>query len=318
MAKSDCSRNTSDTPVFLLLGLQVIPEMNPFLFLMFLMVYLLTASGNILIVVTVRLEAKLHSPMYFFLGNLALLDVWSTSNVVPTLLGGLLTHIHLISFHCCLIQYFFFGWMATTECFLLTVMAYDRYVAICYPLHYQTLMDQRCCLQLAASAWVGGLFSALTADSLMSTVQFYGQGLIDHFFCDFEPLLKAACSDTSQIKTITFYVSSSVIAAPFVFIIISYSYIMATVLGIPSAKGRKKAFSTCSSHLVVVSTYFGILIIMYMVPSAGHSLNANKALSLLYTVATPMINPIVYALKNKALMGALKEYRWKKSRLLHV
>ncbi|XP_078525084.1 olfactory receptor 6X1-like [Lissotriton helveticus] len=318
MTKSGCSRNTSDTPVFLLLGLQAMPGMNPFLSLMFLTVYLLTVSGNILMVATVYLEASLHSPMYFFLGNLALLDVCSTSNVVPTLLGGLLTQVYLISFQCCVIQMFFFGWMVSTDCFLLTVMAYDRYVAICLPLHYPTLMDQRCCLQLAAGAWVTGFSTAFFDVSVLSTVLTFGQSLIDHFFCDFEPLVKAACSDTSLIKTITFYVSSSVIAPSFIFIIVSYLCIIAAVFKIPSAKGRQKTFSTCSAHLVVVSTYFGLLIIMYVSPSAGHSLNVNKAISLLYTMATPMVNPIVYTLKNKAIMEALSKERWKKSRFLQV
>ncbi|XP_069460912.1 olfactory receptor 6B9-like [Ambystoma mexicanum] len=312
MARAECSGNMTVVPEFSLLGFQVFPEVKPLLFLIFFTIYLLTVAGNVLIVVTVHLEDSLHSPMYFFLGNLSLLDVWSTSNVVPTLLGGLLMDVNIISFYRCLMQYFCFGWMASTECFLLAVMAYDRYLAICYPLHYTTLMRQQSCLLLAVSTWMVGFFVSLNADYLMSMVQFFDRTEVDHFFCDFEPLLKAACSDTSWIKTITFVISSAITSVPFLFIIVSYLYIISAILRIPSAKGRKKAFSTCSSHLTVVITYFGILIIMYVVPSAGLSLNLNKALSLLYTVATPMFNPIVYALRNKAIMDALRKYLRKK------
>ncbi|XP_069072242.1 olfactory receptor 5A2-like [Pleurodeles waltl] len=304
MAMTDCSGNTTDAAKFLLIGLQVVPQLKTVLFVIFFIFYLLTVSGNVLIIVTVYLQANLHSPMYLFLTNLSLLDVCAISNVMPTLLGGLLTKIHIISSSSCLTQYFLFSWIIIAECFLLTIMAYDRYVAICFPLHYTALMDQRHCIQLAAGSCVTSFLVVAFVHSLVSMLQFFGINTLDHFFCDLEPLLKVTCSDTTRIKVFVYLLTAGVALIPFVFIIISYLYIILAILKIASNDGRRAAFSTCSSHLVVVSMFFGSLIIMYEAPSMGFSLNSNKALSLLYTVGTPMTNPIIYALRNKAIMEA--------------
>ncbi|XP_078525092.1 olfactory receptor 11A1-like [Lissotriton helveticus] len=308
MSNADCSGNTTNVAEFLLTGLQVVPQMRPFLFLIFMTMYLLIVSGNGLIILTVYMEVNLRSPMYFFLGNLSLLDICATSNVMPTLLSGLLTDSNVISFCKCMIQYFFFTWMASAECLLLTVMAYDRYVAICYPLHYRRLMDRRRCIQFALGSWMTSFILMAYAHSLVSTAEFFGINELDHFFCDLEPLLKVACSDTALIRLVDFILSAGVVSLPFTCIVISYLYIISAILKIKSNKGRSTAFSTCSAHLAVVSTFFGSLIIMYMVPTAGQSLNTNKALSLLYTVATPMTNPFIYALRNKAIMEAFRKH----------
>ncbi|XP_078525077.1 olfactory receptor 5A2-like [Lissotriton helveticus] len=212
--------------------------------------------------------------------------------------------MRIISFVSCFTQYFFFSGTMIAECSLLTIMAYDRYVAICFPLHYTTRISQRHCLQLALGSCLTSFLLVMVLHSIVSTLQFLDINKLDHFYCDLEPLLKATCSDTTMIKVVIYLSTVGVALIPFVFITISYLYIISAVLKIASNKGRTAAFSTCSSHLVVVSMFFGSLIIMYEAPSMGFSLNSTKVLSLLYTVGTPMTNPVTYALRSKALMKA--------------
>ncbi|XP_078525091.1 olfactory receptor 6B9-like [Lissotriton helveticus] len=301
MASRSCSGNISGISEVLLLGFQDLPTLKLFLFENFLTIYVLTIIGNILIVVTVCTDRCLNSPMYFFLGNLSFLEVWYVTATIPTLLDSLIMGGSRISLASCITQLYFFGSLVTTECFLLTQMAYDRYVAICLPLHYSTLMDIRLCIQLAACSWVAGFVIASFTSLLLCRIQFPDHSEIDHFFCDLAPLLKAACSDTSWLQMEVFALSFVVLLIPFLLIILSYVYIILALLRIPSATGRHRAFSTCSSHLTVVITYFSVLIVMYVVPTTGHTFNLNKALSLLYSVATPVINPIIYTLRNKEI-----------------
>ncbi|XP_069098146.1 olfactory receptor 11A1-like [Pleurodeles waltl] len=301
-----CFENTTNVPGFILLGFQILPELKPFLFVIFLLIYLLTVVGNILILVTVSANNNLHSPMYFFLGNLSFLEIWYTTNIVHTMLGGFLSGSITLSLAGCVIQLNIFGSLAITECFLLTLMAYDRYMAICYPLHYSTLMSQRVCVILVQCTWASGFLIAMITSILIYQLQFPARNWIDHFFCDNMPLLKSACSDIYLAEMYCIVVSFTVTPIPFLLIIVSYMYIIVAIMRIPSATGRQKAFSTCSSHLLVVAMYFGTLIALYVAPSTGHSMNINKALSLLYTVATPMLNPIIYTLRNKDIRGALK------------
>ncbi|XP_069072249.1 olfactory receptor 11L1-like [Pleurodeles waltl] len=301
MAPTMCAENVTSANEFLLLGLHVIQELKPLLFLLFVTIYVLTVIGNSIIVATVSISERLHSPMFFFLGNFSFLEIWYSTSTAPSLLSGLLTNSSSISFAGCLTQFYFFVSLLTSECFLLMVMAYDRYTAICFPLHYSTLMDRPICVKLLAGAWVGGFTPPFVTVILLQRLRFSGKKVIDHFFCEFAPLLKTACSETSYIEVYVFIMSFLILSIPFLLIILSYVYIMSAILRIPSATGRHKAFSTCSSHLAVVSTYFGPLIAMYSTPKTESSLNLSKALSLLYSVATPLLNPIIYTLRNKEI-----------------
>ncbi|XP_069460934.1 olfactory receptor 11L1-like [Ambystoma mexicanum] len=302
-----CLGNATGVTEFLLLGFQVLPEVQPVLFTAFLIIYIITVAGNVLIVVMVSVDVRLHSPMYFFLGNLSFLEIWYPTTTVPTMIAGILTGGRRVSYAGCISQFYFFVSFAATECFLLTVMAYDRYVAICFPLHYTVLMEKKLCLKLVLSAWAGGFSPPVITIVLLCRLRFIGSQEIDHFFCEFAPLLKITCSETSVIEMYVFIIAASILSVPFSLIIISYAYIMSAILKIPSAVGRHRTFSTCSSHLTVVIIYFGTLITIYVSPTTGRYLNLNKALSLLYTVATPLMNPIIYALRNKEIQNTLSK-----------
>ncbi|XP_078525086.1 olfactory receptor 11A1-like [Lissotriton helveticus] len=303
---TSCSENTTDAPRFLVLGFQIHPELKFFLFLLFLSIYLLTVVGNTLILTTVAANNTLHSPMYFFLGNLSSLEICFTTNTAPTMLGGFLSSTITVSLSGCVVQLHTLGWLTCTECVLLTLMAYDRYLAICYPLHYGSLMSETVCLTLVLCIWSSGFLAAMIISILIYQLDFPHQPQIDHFICDFVPLLKAACSDVSLPEMFRLVASFTVTLIPCFFIMTSYVCIISTILKIPLATGRHKAFSTCSSHLLVVAMYFGTLIALYVAPSTGNSLTLNKALSLLYTVATPLFNPIIYTLRNKEIREGLR------------
>ncbi|XP_078502515.1 olfactory receptor 11A1-like [Lissotriton helveticus] len=307
LIKLECLDNATTYTQFLLIGFQVLPWIEPLLFLIFLTIYMLTITSNALIIGTVSVSGNLHSPMYFFLANLSCLEVWYTSCIVPTILGGLSTQALTIPFDGCLLQFFVFCWLTTTECFLISAMAYDRYVAICRPLHYKRIMDWHVCFEMASVTWAAGLMGSAITVFLMCQLRFPHTGKIDHFFCDLLPLIKAACSDTNRIRMEAFVFAIMVLSLPCLLVIVSYVHIITAILRIPSTSGRRTAFSTCSSHLIVVITYFGILILVYMVPTADHFLNLNKALSLLYTVGTPVFNPIVYTLRNRQFRKAFKK-----------
>ncbi|XP_069488875.1 olfactory receptor 11A1-like [Ambystoma mexicanum] len=297
----ECQGNMTTVPEFFLRGFQVLPELKMFFFVVFLAIYIITVFGNILIVVMVSVDNRLQAPMYIFLGNLSFSEIWYMTSTVLTMLSGLLREGCTVTLAACLTQFYFWAFFATTECLLLTVMSYDRYTAICYPLHYTTLMDQSRCMQLVSSTWVISFVIACITIYLAGTFKFSDYNEIDHFFCDFAPLVKAACSDTSLAVMTVFVFSFVVSLFPFMLIIVSYVYIISAILRIPSTTGRQKTFSTCSSHLAVVIMYFGTLIALYVAPSKAQSVNLNKALSLLYTVATPLFNPIIYTLRNKEI-----------------
>ncbi|XP_075424077.1 olfactory receptor 5P52-like [Ascaphus truei] len=290
-----------------IVGLQNLYGTRIFLFILFLIVYIVILTGNLLVISLVLTSNHLYSPMYFFLGNLSSSEIIFTTNIVPKFLHVLLAEGGRISINECFTQFYVCGSLAATECFLLTVMSYDRYVAICNPLHYSSLMDVKVCYHLAAFSWVGGFASMLTTLILVCQLQFCGPYVIDHFFCDFAPILEISCSDISVVKLETFIFTSSVTLFPFMFIIGTYVCIILTILRIPSSTGRQKSFSTCSSHLTIVSTYYCTLITVYVIPSRGHSNNANKILSLMYTVVTPLFNPIIYSLRNQEIRAAVKK-----------
>ena len=289
---------------FVLLGFYVRAELHLLLFIVFTVIYVSIILGNLLIIVAVVSSQRLHTPMYFFLANLSFLEILYTSSVVPKMLEGFLQEA-AISVAGCLLQFFIFGSLATAECFLLAVMAYDRYLAICYPLHYPLLMGPRWCLGLVVIAWLSGFMVDGLVVALMAQLRFCGPNHIDHFYCDFMPLMSLACSDPSVAQMTTFILSVVCLTVPFGLILTSYGRIVVAVLRVPAGVSRRKAFSTCSSHLAVVSTYYGTLMVLYIAPSAVHSQLLSKVFALLYTVITPFFNPVIYTLRNKEVQQAL-------------
>lgn len=295
---------------FVLLGFYVKAELHLLLFIVFTVIYASIILGNMLIIVAVVSSQRLHTPMYFFLANLSFLEILYTSSVVPKMLEGFLQEA-AISVAGCLLQFFIFGSLAPAECFLLAVMAYDRYLAICYPLRYPLLMGPRWCLGLVVIAWLSGFMVDGLVVALMAQLRFCGRNHIDHFYCDFMPLMSLACSDPSVAQMTTFILSVVCLTVPFGLILTSYGRIVVAVLRVPAGASRRKAFSTCSSHLAVVSTFYGSLMVLYIAPSAVHSQLLTKVFALLYTVVTPVFNPVIYTLRNKEVQQAL----W---RLLYV
>ncbi|XP_044840287.1 olfactory receptor 11A1-like [Mauremys mutica] len=290
---------------FILLGFGNLPELQILLFLLFLAIYIVTVAGNILIVVLVVADQQLHTPMYFFLGNLSCLETCYTSTILPRMLASFLTGDRTISVSGCLTQYYFFGFLAAAECYLLAVMSYDRYLAICKPLHYAVLMNGRSCFQLAAGTWISCSLAIDITIFLMQQLNFCGPNEIDHFFCDFIPVIKLSCSDTRMMELITTILAAICTLPPYLLTLATYVCIITTILRIPSTSGKRKAFSTCSSHLIVVSIFYGTIMIVYMLPKTDTLRDLNKVFSVFYTVMTPMVNPLIYSLRNREVKEAL-------------
>uniref|UniRef100_A0A8C8RZA7 Olfactory receptor n=1 Tax=Pelusios castaneus TaxID=367368 RepID=A0A8C8RZA7_9SAUR len=291
-------RNQTVIVKFILLGFRDLPDLQSFLFLMFLVIYIATLAGNTLIVMLVVTDRNLHTPMYFFLGNLSCLETCYTSTIMPRMLVNLLTRDRTISFSGCFTQLYFFGFLAATECYLLAVMSYDRYLAICKPLNYSVLMNSRFCLHLAAGSWLNGCLATAIFDLFLSQLLFCGPNEIDHFYCESISLIELSCSDTHLIILLDFILACVFTLPPFLLTLTSYVCIITTILRIPSTTGRQKAFSTCSSHLIVMTVFYGTIMIVYMLPKHDtHHLN--KMFSICYTILTPMANPFIYSLRNK-------------------
>ncbi|XP_045414098.1 olfactory receptor 5A2 [Lemur catta] len=300
-------RNNTIVTKFILLGFSDHPQMKIFLFVLFLGLYLLTLAWNLSLIALIRLDSHLHTPMYFFLSNLSFLDICYVSSTVPKMLSNIITEQKTISFVGCAMQYFIFSGMGLTECFLLAAMAYDRYAAICNPLLYTALVSHTLCLKMVAGAYVGGFLSSLIATCSIYQHDFCGPNTINHFFCDLPPVLALSCSDTFTSQVVTFVVGVLVGVASVFVILISYGYIVAAVLKISSAEGRTKAFSTCASHLTAVTLFYGSGLFMYMRPSSSYSLNRDKVVSIFYAVVIPMVNPIIYSLRNKEIKIAMRK-----------
>ncbi|XP_027777893.2 olfactory receptor 10C1 [Marmota flaviventris] len=291
---------------FILVGFSRLAHVQGLLFSLFLTVYLLTVTGNLLIVALVSVDPALRSPMYFFLRTLSALEIGYTSVTVPLLLHHLLTGQRHIPRWGCALQMFFFLFFGATECCLLAAMAYDRYAAICEPLRYPLLLSHRVCLQLAGSAWACGAMVGLGHTSFIFSLPFCGPNAIPHFFCEIQPVLQLVCGDTSPNELQIILAAALIILCPFGLILSSYGRILATILRIPSAAGRHKAFSTCSSHLIVVSLFYGTAIFIYIRPKASYDPATDPLLSLFYAVITPILNPIIYSLRNTDVKAALK------------
>ncbi|XP_045642931.1 olfactory receptor 10AG1-like [Ursus americanus] len=293
---------------FILLGFSDVPDLRGFLFGVFFIIYVIILMGNSLIIIITKVNPSLHTPMYFFLRNFSSLEICYVSVTVPRLLTDLCRQNRNISFLACATQMYFFLVFGATECFILTAMAYDRYVAICNPLLYPLIMNNRLCNQLAACCWITGIPVHIGFTCLIFSLPFCGNNQLNHFFCDIPPVLKLACGDTFMTEMLVYAVAVLVVTIPFTLILGSYVKIISTILKLPSATGRAKAFSTCSSHLTVVALFFGSGIMTYMRPKSSHLTGMDKFLSLFYTIVTPMFNPIIYCLRNKDVMGALKKF----------
>ncbi|XP_062994346.1 olfactory receptor 6B1-like [Elgaria multicarinata webbii] len=299
--------NQTSVTEFILLGFGDVQELQVLLFLVFLLVYIITMAGNILIIALITVNHQLHTPMYFFLGNLSCLETCYSSNILPKILATFITGGGTISVWGCITQLYVFAALVVTECCLLAVMSYDRYLAICKPLHYSMIMKEKLCFTLVLGSWVNGFLSMFVILYLLSRLTFCGPNEIDHVFCDFTPILRITCSETHVIEWVSLILSSLSTLPPFMFTMNSYIFIISTILKIPSTTGRKKAFSTCSSHLIVVTIFYGTLIIVYVLPKNKLLRTLYKVLSLLYTAFTPLVNPMIYSLRNKEVKEALKK-----------
>uniref|UniRef100_A0A8C5SWN3 Olfactory receptor n=1 Tax=Laticauda laticaudata TaxID=8630 RepID=A0A8C5SWN3_LATLA len=301
--------NQTTVTEFFLLGLASGPNIRFVLFGMFVIVYSITLMGNVIILMLIWLDSQLHTPMYFFLSNLSFVDIWYITSIIPQLLANLWIPKKIISFAGCGIQIYFFFGLAITECVLLAVMAYDRFVAICYPLRYTLMMNQKVCIKLVLAAWLFGFLLAMV--HVVNTLQmpYCGPNVINHFYCDILVLLKLVCADTHLNEMIVFVIAVLILLCPFSFILITYVHILITILKIHSTQGRRKAFSTCVSHITVVVLFYGSAMFMYMRPGSSHSPNQDKMVSLFYSIVTPMFNPMIYSLRNKEVKGALVKFR---------
>ncbi|XP_077169602.1 olfactory receptor 11A1-like [Paroedura picta] len=291
-----------------LLGFGNVPHLQIPLFVLFLLIYICAMAGNILIIVLVLSEQQLHTPMYFFLGNLSCLDSCTVSTTLPKMLAGCLTGHSTISIWGCMAQFYIFASLVATQCYLLAVMSYDRYLAICKPLHYNSLMNSKVCFHLAAGSWVNGFIGMSVYILLMSQLVFCGPTDIDHFFCDIAPLMKVSCSETRTAELVTTVFSSIFTLPPFILTVTSYLFIIRNIMKIPSTTGKKRAFSTCSSHLTVVSVFYGTLMSVYVLPRNERLKALNKVFSVFYAVLTPLANPLIYSLRNRDMKEALKRF----------
>uniref|UniRef100_A0A8D0KPU8 Olfactory receptor n=1 Tax=Strix occidentalis caurina TaxID=311401 RepID=A0A8D0KPU8_STROC len=275
------------------------------LFVVFLVIYVITLVGNLGMLALIRLDAQLHTPMYFFLSSLSFLDICYASSITPRLLSDLLAERQVISYSACLAQFFCYAVFATTECYLLAVMAYDRYVAICSPLLYAVSMSSRVCVLLVAGSYLAGIVNATIHTGFALRLSFCGPNTINHFYCEGPPLYAISCTDPTVNEIMMFTVVGFNLFVTILTILISYTYILATILRMRSTAGKHKAFSTCVSHLTAVTLFYGSAASMYSRPSSRHSQNLDKAASVFYTVVTPMLNPLIYSLRNKEVKNAL-------------
>ncbi|XP_075139637.1 olfactory receptor 10A7-like [Leptodactylus fuscus] len=296
--------NQSYSNRFILLDLSTVPYLEVIGFLAFLVLYLTTLLANLLLIIVVSINPKLQTPMYFFLTNLSLIDMCFSTTVVPKLLIITLTKDSSISLLECAVQMYFHLALGCTECFILGVMAYDRFAAICRPLHYNTIMSRKMCIYLASASWTLGFINSMIHVIYTFQMSFCHSHQINHFFCELPPFLRISCSDT-WLHEVAMYISASTIAIiSFLLILISYIRIVSTILKV-SSLGRYKALSTCSSHIIVVSVYYGTLMIMYLRPRTDSSSDIDKYVSVLYTTVTPMLNPIIYSVRNKDVKGTI-------------
>lgn len=301
------SDNHTKNEDFLLIGLSSDPKIKIALFVLFSLVYTTSVTANVVLIVITQLVNELQTPMYRFICTLSILDVTFTSVTVPKMLIGLLLEHNYISHVGCFAQLYFFHFLGSSECFLLSIMGYDRYVAICHPLHYSQIIDKKTCIQLASGCWITGFLYSFVHTILTSKLSFCASKEVNHFLCDMPPLLKLSCTDTKTNVIVILGLGGLAAGASFLLTIISYFYIISTILQIRSTEGRRKAFSTCASHLMIVVMFYGTILVMYLRPQSSYSMEHDKILSVFYNVITPMLNPLIYSLRNKEVKRALKK-----------
>uniref|UniRef100_F6VHF0 Olfactory receptor n=1 Tax=Monodelphis domestica TaxID=13616 RepID=F6VHF0_MONDO len=299
--------NTSEVNAFILTGLTDDPGLHIPLFIMFTIIYLITLIGNLGMVALISWDSCLHTPMYFFLRNLSLVDFGLSSTIIPKVMTGLLTGDMIISYNGCATQVFFFAGFTGIESFLLAFMAYDRHAAVCRPLHYTTIMTSKMCAYMLTGGHIWGFLSSTIFIENVFSLSFCRSNVIHHFFCDIPPLLVLSCSEIHITESIIFIFGSLNVSFPFLVIFFSYLFIFITVLKIRSAGGCQKAFSTCASHLTAVFIFYGTIIFMYFRPTSTHSMDSDKIVSVFYTMIIPMLNPIIYSLRNKEVKNAFRK-----------
>lgn len=299
-------KNFTVVTEFILLGLTSHAELKVVFFVLFLVIYAITLVGNLGMIFLIQISPKLHTPMYFFLSCLSFVDACYSSAIAPKMLVNLLVVKGTISFSACMVQHLCFGVFVTTEGCLLSVMAYDRYVAIANPLLYSVAMPKRKCVELVIGSWICGIINSLTQTVSLGRLSFCRLNVVSHFFCDIPSLLRLSCSDTSINELLLLIFSGVIAMATFLIVIISYMFIVFAILRIPSAAGRQKAFSTCASHLSAVTIFYSTLSFSYIQPSSQYSIEQEKVVSVFYTLVIPMLNPLIYSLRNKEVKNAMK------------
>ncbi|XP_075131767.1 olfactory receptor 10A7-like [Leptodactylus fuscus] len=302
-----CEENQTQVTQICLLGFRGLHKYKPLLFIVFLLTYIFILAGNLLIILLVTTIDHLKTPMFYFLKHLSTADVLQTTTIVPVMLDMIFVEEGILPFWGCMIQLYLFSISGTVQCLIIAVMSYDRYLAICHPLRYSSLMGPDLCLRLAVGLWFIANVSTSSEVFVLMQFKYCGLNSIDHFFCDFGPILELTTSDTSILRLQDIVYSIVIIFLPFAFIFITYFCIFFTILKMSSAYGRSKAFSTCSSHLTTVFLYYGSLMTVYMVPADEGSSNINKYISLLYLVVTPLMNPIIYSLRNNEMKKAMQK-----------
>ncbi|CAK7308847.1 Olfactory receptor 5L1 [Vulpes lagopus] len=303
MGEENCTSVTE----FILLGLADAPELRVFLFLLFLLIYGVTVLGNLGMIAVIQVSSQLHTPMYFFLSHLSFVDFCYSTIIVPKMLPNILKRDKAISFLGCMVQFYLFCTYAITEVFLLAVMAYDRFVAICNPLLYMVTMSRNLCMELVSCCYLCGAACSLIHLCLALQIPSYRSNVINHFFCDLPPLLSLACSDVTMNELLLYIVATFNELTTILIILTSYLLILITILRMHSAEGRRKAFSTCASHLTAILVFHGTILFIYCRPSSGNTMDADKVATVFYTIVIPMLNPLIYSLRNKDVKEALRK-----------
>ncbi|XP_037377414.1 olfactory receptor 8H1-like [Talpa occidentalis] len=310
--------NNTNVPYFILMGLTDAEDIRLLLFVLFLMIYLVTVLGNAGMIMVIRLDAQLHTPMYFFLSHLSFIDLSYSSVITPKTIGNLLTSNKKISYASCFTQMYFFILLGAAECFLLSSMAYDRYVAICNPLHYPVVMSTRRCCSLVLGSYLVGFTNSLVNEICMRRLHFCDSNVIHHFFCDTSPVITLSCTETQGTEFMIFFFAGSTLMLSLITISVSYVSILSTILKINSASGKRKAFSTCASHLMAVTIFYSTMIFTYLKPSKSYSLGKDQVASVFYTIVTPMLNPLIYSLRNKEVKNAVLRLLQKREGSRHL